>query len=126
MKAYLDTWKRYADFSGRTNRRDYWVACITHIGIYFLFALVGGILCILIARGSRMDFEQMLPSFRLLTDLFASAYLIPYLAMTVRRVRDAGYPAKLLLLWIIPPAGFLALFVRLFMKSADAETAINS
>ena len=127
MNAYCDSWRRFADFSGRTSRSDYWAACFTGFGIFLAYAIFCGALCLLIAGALELSVEQLSWSYRIMTDLYSMAYLLPYLAMTVRRLRDAGYHAKLLLLLIIPPVGMLAIVVRLFMKSADVdEETLNS
>lgn len=122
MNAYWDSWRRFADFSGRTSRRDYWVACFTGFGVHFLYAMLCGILCLMMADFLKLSFDQMSSVLRILQSLYSAAYLMPYLAMTVRRLRDAGYHSKLLFLWIIPPVGFLAILARLCTKSIEEES----
>ena len=121
MGAYLDSWRRFADFSGRTSRRDYWVACFIGYGIYCVYSIICGVLCMMMAGSMHLSLDQMSSVFTFMQHLYGTAWLVPYFAMTVRRLRDAGYHTKLLLLWIIPPVGMLAIIVRLFMKSVDAD-----
>ena len=121
MNAYWGSWRRFADFSGRTSRRDYWVACFTGFGVQFLYSVFCMVLCLVIAAYLELTVDQMSLAFRILTSLYSTAYLLPYLAMTVRRLRDAGYHSKLLFLLIIPPVGFLAILARLCSKSVEAE-----
>ena len=122
MRAYWDSWRRFADFSGRTSRRDYWVSCFTGCGVYLLYSLFCMVFCLVIAGYFDLSVELMSTVFRIMISLYSTAYLLPYLAMTVRRLRDAGYHSKLLLLWIIPPVGFLAILARLCSKSVEAKT----
>lgn len=121
MRAYINSWKRYADFSGRTSRRDYWVACFTGFGIHFLYAIFCMILCLMIAGFWELSADQMSSVLRIILSLYSAAYLAPYLAMTVRRLRDAGYSSKLLFLWVIPPVGIISILAHLCTKSAEVE-----
>ena len=126
MNAYCDSWRRFADFSGRTCRRDYWVACFTGFGVHFLYFIFCMVLCLAIAGFLELSVDQMSSTFRILSSLYSTAYLLPYLAMTVRRLRDAGYHSKLLVLWIIPPVGFLAILARLCSNSVEAEAVFQN
>ncbi|MBR2889402.1 MAG: DUF805 domain-containing protein [Oscillospiraceae bacterium] len=121
MRAYLDAWKRYADFSGRTNRRDYWVAVFTHAGFNFLYQLAVSVGGIIVAYNLGMDNEVIQTPLRYMLSLYSALFILPGIAMTVRRVRDAGFRTKLLILLIIPPAGLFAILARLFMRSAEEE-----
>ena len=104
MKEYLDMWKNYANFSGRTSVRGYWMAILFN----FIAATIIGFIPI-----------------RILASLYALAVLIPGLALVVRRLRDAGKPWTCIFLSLIPLAGGIILIVLLCKPSApiDAEPA---
>ena len=104
MKEYLDMWKNYANFSGRTSVRGYWMA--------FLFNVIASMIIGIIP-------------IRILAGLYSLVALIPGLALTVRRLRDAGKHWSAIFLSLIPLVGSIILIVKLCQPSApiDAEPA---
>ena len=70
-KACIDYWAKAFDFTGRTNRYDFWI-----------------IIFILIVISSVIDLEDM-PL--IIQNIWAAAWLIPSASVTIRRLRDAGY-----------------------------------
>jgi len=91
IEAYKKFWKGYVDFEGRSTRSDYWFAylanMLTVIAFYVLLAIFGGI-----ANATESSFLAVI-SFIILFIFFAFgiAALLPGIAVTVRRLRDAGY-----------------------------------
>ena len=88
--------RKYADFSGRASRPEYWwwaafLATVSVIAIAF-DAVVGSAV-----YGS----------------IWGLAALLPTLAVSVRRLRDAGLPVGWVLLALIPLLGWLVLFALL-------------
>ena len=43
MKEYLDMWKNYANFSGRTSVRGYWMAFLFNFIASAVFSIIGSI-----------------------------------------------------------------------------------
>jgi uncharacterized membrane protein YhaH (DUF805 family) len=80
---YKKVWSQYADFSGRARRREYWW--------FYLFNFLGALLLMIPATmmdpasGSSLPFLLVIPLV-----LYAVAVIIPYLAVTVRRLHDSG------------------------------------
>ena len=91
IEAYKKFWEGYVDFEGRSTRSDYWFAylanMLTVIAFYVLLAIFGGI-----ASATESSFLAVI-SFIILFIFFAFgiAAILPGIAVTVRRLRDAGY-----------------------------------
>ena len=104
MKEYSDMWKNYANFSGKTSIRGYWMA--------FLFNALAGLLIGIVAA--------ILPVLSILSTLYTLAVLIPGLAIAVRRLKDAGYRWTYILLGFVPFVGFIILIIFLCKPSVEA------
>ncbi|HLP43839.1 MAG TPA: DUF805 domain-containing protein [Candidatus Nanoarchaeia archaeon] len=91
---YLDVWKKYAVFSGRSRRREYWYFVLFN----FIVALVVGI----IASSLRLHF---------LSTIYNLAVLVPCLAVSVRRLHDTDRSGWWLLIGLIPLIGTIILIV---------------
>ena len=102
MKEYLDMWKNYANFSGRTSVRGYWMAVLFNIIISAIVSFIP-----------------------IVSYIYPLAILIPSLAIVVRRLRDAGKSWTAIFLNLIPLVGSIILIVKLCQPSApiDAEPA---
>ena len=107
MKEYLDMWKNYANFSGRTSIRGYWMAFLFNVIVSTLIGFITGLI-----------------GFAILSSLYTLAALIPGLAITVRRLRDAGKHWAWIFINFIPIVGIIIFIVMLCKPTAaPAETA---
>ena len=82
--------QKYASFSGRARRTEYWMFFL----VYFVIALVIGVV------------EGLLSIGGYLTGMFALVHLLPSIAVTVRRLHDTnrtGWWAALALVPIVGP-----------------------
>ena len=109
MEWMLMPLRRYADFSGRSRRREYWM--------FFLFNLlisvaVWFLLAVLFVAGlsETAMMTIMMPVFALY-GLAALALIIPGLAVTVRRLHDTDRSGWTILLGLIPLVGPILLLV---------------
>lgn len=104
MNWYLTVWKKYAQFSGRARRSEYW---------YFtLFNIIASILLVIVdAAFGTLNAEA---GMGLLGGLYTLAVLIPSLAVSVRRLHDTDRSGWWLLLALIPLVGLVLL---VFMAS---------
>ncbi len=101
MHWYIQALKRFADFKGRSRRKEYWM--------FALFNVIFSILTTLIDNAFGTDsFVYYLGVFSLLYGLFV---FIPFLAVSVRRLHDTGKTGWMLLIAIIPIIGALWLLV---------------
>ena len=105
MQEYLAMWQNYANFSDRTSVRGYWMA--------FLFNLIAAfVLGIVIA---------IIPFLGFLAGLYSLAAIVPGLAITVRRLRDAGKAWYWIFIVLIPLVGEILLIVFLCQPTVSDE-----
>ena len=100
MKWYIEVVKKYAVFSGRARRREYWM--------FFLFNVI--IAMVLGTIEALMDFHPE-GSRSTLGTLYGLAVLIPSLAVGVRRLHDIGRSGWWMLIGLIPIIGALVLLI---------------
>ena len=101
MKEYKAMWKNYANFSGRTDRRGYWMA------VLFNF-IIGTILGVIVA---------IIPKLAFISSLYGLALLIPGLAICIRRLRDAGKNWPWIFICFVPVVGWIILIIMLCKPS---------
>ncbi|MEM0950998.1 MAG: DUF805 domain-containing protein [Cyanobacteria bacterium P01_H01_bin.74] len=108
---FLEPYRRYADFSGRSNRKEYW--SFTIFGAMIAFSV--SILNLLTGSGDGISF------FSILYALFVIGSLIPNLAVTVRRLHDSNKSGWWFLVALIPLLGAIALLVLTLLPGTDGE-----
>lgn len=92
---------KYADFSGRARRSEYWW--------FALFAFGAGIVANTLDRILGTGFND--DTSGLITTVLQLALLLPSLAVGARRLHDTGRSGWLLLLAVIPILGWIILIV---------------
>ena len=117
INAYKNFFKGYVDFAGRSTRSDYWWIWLGNMIIYipFFFAYGNAI--------SNPRNESALISLggtAIIYMVIGLALLLPGLALTVRRLRDAGFHWALIFIVFIP-LGSIVLLVLLAMPTKEAE-----
>ena len=117
MKSYIDFWKGAFDFSGITSRRDYVISMLIHFLLVLIMRIIEPLI-ILFSAGTVCD------SF-VTAIVFVFGSFLPMLAITVRRLNDAGYSVKSFCWLLIPVLGQIAFFARLLSKSNVKEGTSN-
>jgi uncharacterized membrane protein YhaH (DUF805 family) len=112
MSWYLEVLKKYAVFSGRARRKEYWMFAL----INFIITLVLIVIDLLIGTFSPQA------GFGLLEGLYSLAVLIPGIAVTVRRLHDTDRSGWWILIGLIPLIGGLVLLVFIVL---DSEPGAN-
>ncbi len=102
MEEYKKMWKNYAVFSGRSTRRDYWMAVLFNIIVAFAVGIVAGIL--------KLGFLSL---------LYSLAIIIPGIALNFRRLHDTNRSAWWLLISLVPFVGSIILLVFYCLPSVD-------
>ncbi|MDP9423281.1 MAG: DUF805 domain-containing protein [Pseudomonadota bacterium] len=88
--------KRYADFKGRAPRAEYW-------WFYLATLIVDRVLSFIDKQAGTDDS---------LSSIFALAIVVPWIAVTVRRLHDSDRTGWWLLIFVVPLAGFTAFAVQ--------------
>ncbi|MFD9333199.1 DUF805 domain-containing protein [Streptomyces sp. NPDC060028] len=95
MNYYTDVLKKYADFSGRARRQEYWMYTLFTVGIVIVLAII--------------DFS--LDTYPLFVGLYVLATFLPSLAVTVRRLHDIGKSGWWYFIGAVPFIGGIWLLV---------------
>ena len=103
MSWWLLSFKKYAEFSGRSRRTEYW-----------MFSILGGI-----ASFPIIFISELGELGAILAIGFVIGLIIPGLALYVRRLHDTSNSGWLVLLHFIPILGQLPLYYLLAFKDSD-------
>lgn len=101
MSWYLEVLKKYAVFSGRARRAEYWYFVLFNIIVAIVLSLIDTLL----------GTFDILRGVGLLSSLYGLAVLIPTLAVTVRRLHDIDRTGWWIFINLIPLIGFIVLLV---------------
>ena len=117
INAYKNFFKGYVDFAGRSTRSDYWWIWLGNMIIYIPFFFSYGN-----AISNPQDEGALiaLGGTAIIYMVIGLALLLPGLALTVRRLRDAGFHWALIFIVFIP-LGSIVLLVLLAMPTKEAE-----
>lgn len=108
MNEYMNVLRKYAVFSGRARRREYWMFVLFNLLIYMSLFIV--------AAASKIN------AFMILYWLYALATLIPSLAVAVRRLHDINKSGWFMLIGLIP---FVGGFILLYFMVQDSQPGDN-
>jgi uncharacterized membrane protein YhaH (DUF805 family) len=112
--------KKYATFTGRASRSEYWwwalFTFIVYLGLGLLTFAVGTATS---RDGGRTPGALAIPLI-ILFAVFLLGIIVPTLALSVRRLHDAGYSGLLALLFLIPYVGGLIIMIFALLPSSPA------
>ena len=95
---YVDMWRNFANFGGRTNLPGYWRASLANFGVSTVLGYIPYV-----------------------GPLYALAVMIPGLAITVRRLNDAGKHWGWMFINLIPLVGQIIFIIMLCKPSKDSN-----
>jgi uncharacterized membrane protein YhaH (DUF805 family) len=95
MEWYLKVLKEYVGFSGRAQRKEYWM--------FVLFNMIAMIILTVL--------DKVIGTEPLLYGLYSIAVLLPSLAVSIRRLHDSGKSGAWILIGLIPFIGAIVLLV---------------
>lgn len=109
MDYFLDAYNKYAEFSGRASRKQYWMFVLVYVCISVVLSIVDAIL-----------------NMSLLTTVFALGSLIPVIALNARRLHDSGKSGWWQLVALIPGIGTIIMAILACLDSdGDNEYGIS-
>ena len=112
MNSYVQVLKKYAVFSGRARRKEYWMFFLFNIIIAFVIGFVMGFIGAMLGVGTTLS--------NFASAIYSLAVLIPGIAVAVRRMHDIGRSGW----WILLPLVNLV-FLCLDSQSGDNEYGPN-
>jgi uncharacterized membrane protein YhaH (DUF805 family) len=104
MDYFIGALKKYADFTGRARRKEYWMFYL----IYMVLIIAISILDAVIGAG-------------LLSVIFTLGMVIPSISIAARRLHDTGRSGWWQLIALIPLIGLIILIVFLVQDGHDAN-----
>ena len=118
INAYKNFFKGYVDFTGRSTRSEYWWIWLTNMILLvpFYSAYFKAL-----ANPRNETALMALGGIAIIYMIFGLALMLPMLALTVRRLRDAGFHWALIFVIFIPMVGSLALLALLAMPTKQVE-----
>ena len=111
MNWYITVLKKYAVFSGRARRKEYWMFVLFNI----IFSIAAIILDNLLGTAS----NEL--GYGIIYGLYSLAILIPTLAVAVRRLHDIGKSGWWIFISLVPIVGSIWLLVLLATDSLPGE-----
>ena len=104
MDSFVSMVKNYTKFSGRTSRKDFWMAYLFYVIFSIPVGIVGAIL------NSIFDSQTMS---LIVSSIYGLAFMIPMLAMEIRRLHDIGKSGWWFFIAFVPCIGWIWLIVLL-------------
>ena len=125
IEAYKKFWKGYVDFTGRSTPSDYWFAFSAHLLIIFAYLLLDAVLERMVSATGSMDVFTISVILLLIFFAYVVAAVLPCIAITVRRLRDAGYNWPYIFIPLIP---FVGIFILIFLlcQPTKVEVPLNN
>lgn len=106
MHWYLEVLRKYAVFSGRARRKEYWMFFLFNIIVSFAIGFATGILAAILHNPGVVG---------IITMIYSLAVLIPSISVGIRRMHDLGRSGW----WILFP------FVNLVFLCLDSQPGEN-
>lgn len=125
VDAYKKFWRYYINFSGTSNRADYWLAWLMNAIIYLIAMIVLGTYLSVVGihgtyhaifspDGVAFNFQVsgiFLAIMLWVIGIYSLLIIIPSFAISIRRLRDAGFHWAFIFLNLLPSFGSIILLI---------------
>ena len=103
MEYFIDGFRKYAEFAGRTSRKEYWMFMLFYTVIYMVLLIVD------------RTFGALL-----FTGIFSVISLVPSISITARRLHDTGRSGWWQLIAVVLPLlGLIILVILVSQRSRE-------
>ena len=120
IEAYKKFWKGYVDFTGRSTPSDLWSAYLAHLLIVFAGNWLEAVFESMVDEISS-DLFTIGVILLLIFFAYGVAAVLPGIALTVRRLRDAGYNWPYIFIPLIP---FVGIFILIFLLCQPTKVEV--
>ncbi|MEC7488240.1 MAG: DUF805 domain-containing protein [Pseudomonadota bacterium] len=96
--------EKYATFTGRARRQEFWMFVLAYIIVYLLAIVI-----------------DMAAGLYVVTGILGLALLIPTIAVTVRRLHDINRTGWWILIYFVPLIGAIVMLVFCCLKGTAGE-----
>ncbi len=134
---FLDTLKkRYAQFTGRASRSEFWYFILFSMIISIVLGILDGVLgtthsygmetLAVASTNTELASASMTQTIGYMQTLYGLFVLIPSIAVSMRRLHDIGKSGWWLLIGIIPIVNFIGIFVLIYFYATDSQSGENT
>jgi uncharacterized membrane protein YhaH (DUF805 family) len=113
MEWYLLVLQKYAEFNGRSRRKEYWTYTLITMIFFIVLYSVG---LFMIMQGNKLGIAVMG-----VYGLYALATFVPSLAVCIRRLHDTNRSGWWILISLLPLVGGIILIVLLAIEGDPAN-----
>lgn len=110
MNEYMAIWKNFFNFKDRTTVRGYWMAVLFNVIIAIIL----------------LALSKVLGIFGIIYYIYAILAVIPYLALSVRRLHDINKSGGWIFISLIPLVGGIILIIWFIQRSVDDGNRFGS
>jgi uncharacterized membrane protein YhaH (DUF805 family) len=115
MEYFIGAYKKYADFSGRARRKEFWMYQLFYLIVSIALSFIDGLIGTYSSAG-----------IGLLSTIFGFVSIIPAIALATRRLHDINKSGWWQLIEFIPLIGVIVLFIFFVLKGTDGENRYGS
>jgi uncharacterized membrane protein YhaH (DUF805 family) len=126
MEWMILPYRRYAEFTGRSRRKEYWMFVLFNVLVVIAISAIFGRTSYTRVGMFASTWTDVSGPGGILIGLFRLASFIPGLAVAVRRLHDQDKSGWLLLLAFIPFLGWFALFVLMCLDGTRGSNRFGS
>ena len=112
-------WLRTFAFSGYATVTEFWSELFMKLVGFFCASIV---LCIVISVTVPWETEAIIDLVHILVPFLGVVWLIPIVALSRRRLRDAGLPVKTYLWLLLPVVGWIVFVIKLCAGSVPRKS----
>jgi uncharacterized membrane protein YhaH (DUF805 family) len=122
MSWYLEVLRKYAQFSGRARRKEYWFFALFNVLVAVAITLLSiGVVLLTVGRGDTASTLIFIPVI-----LYWFAILVPAIAVTVRRLHDTGRSGWWYFVAFVPFVGGFILLIFTLMEGTPGPNMYGS